>query len=86
MNAKTQAMLASYGRAALVAVLTAVTMGKTDPKDIITAAVIAVAAPALRALNPKDGAFGAGADLLTVELNKLAKPSVKKAAVKKAAK
>ena len=83
MNAKTQAMLASYGRAALVAIITAVSMGKTDPRDIITAAIIAVAAPALRALNPKDGAFGAGADLLTVELTKLAKPTAKKAAAKK---
>ena len=76
-------MLASYGRAALVAIITAVSMGKTDPRDIITAALIAVAAPALRALNPKDGAFGVGADLLTVELTKLAKPTAKKATVKK---
>jgi hypothetical protein len=83
MNAKNQAMLASYGRAALVAIITAVSMGKTDPRDIITAALIAVAAPALRALNPKDGAFGVGADLLTVELTKLAKPTAKKATVKK---
>ena len=86
MNAKNKAMLASYGRAALVAIITAVSMGKTDPRDLLTAAVIAVAAPALRALNPKDGAFGVGADLLTVELNKLAKSSVKKTTVKKAAK
>jgi hypothetical protein len=80
MNAKHQAMLASYGRAAIVAIITTVSMGKTDPRDLLIASAIAVLPPLLRAMNPKDGAFGAGADLLTVELNKLAK----KAPAKKA--
>lgn len=87
MNAKQQAMLASYGRAALVAIITAVSMGKTDPRDLLIVAAIAVLPPLLRAMNPKDSAFGVGADLLTVELNKLAtakKKTVKKAAKKKA--
>lgn len=83
MNAKQQAMLASYGRAALVAIITAVSMGKTDPRDLLIAGAIAVLPPLLRAINPKDSAFGVGADLLTVELNKLA--TAKKKTVKKKA-
>jgi len=81
MNAKHKAMLASYGRAALVAIITAVSMGKTDPRDLLIAASIAVLPPLMRAINPKDASFGVGADLLTVELNKLA--TTKKVAKKK---
>ena len=83
MNAKTQAMLASYARSALVAIITAVSMGNRDPRDLLIASAIAVLPPLLRAINPKDSAFGVGADLLTVELNKLA--TAKKKTTKKKA-
>jgi hypothetical protein len=86
MNAKTQAMLASYARAVVVAVVTAITMGKTDPRDLLIAAAIAVLPPLMRAINPKDSAFGAGADLLTAELNKLVKADKQKSIAKKAIK
>ena len=55
-----KALVASYLRSALAAVVAVVATGNSDPKDIITAAVAAVAPPALRFLNPKDAAFGRG--------------------------
>jgi hypothetical protein len=86
MNKTLQAALASYGRAALVAVVVAISMGKTDPRDLLTAAAIAVAAPLLRAANPKDTAFGIKVDEAIVEIDKLAKADAKKKAAKKSAK
>ena len=85
MNKTLKAAIASYGRAALVAVIVALSMGKTDPRDLLTAAVIAVAAPLLRALNPKDAAFGVTADNATAEIDKLLKAETKKKATKKSA-
>jgi hypothetical protein len=85
MNKTLKAALASYGRAALVAAVVALSMGKTDPRDLLTAAAIAVAAPLLRAINPKDAAFGKVADDATVEIDKLLKADAKKKAAKKSA-
>jgi hypothetical protein len=85
VNKTLNAALASYGRAALVAVVVAVSMGKTEPRDLLTAAVIAIAAPVLRAINPKDGAFGLIANNAAAEIEKLLKAETKKA-VKKSAK
>jgi hypothetical protein len=84
MNKATKAMLASYARAFLVAVVVAISMGKTDPRDLLTAGVIAVMAPLLRAINPKDTAFGKVADEATAEIDKLLKAEIKKTAKKKA--
>lgn len=78
MSKSLKAALASYGRAALVAAITALAMGKTDPRDLLTAAIIAVAAPLLRAINPKDAAFGMVADNATAEIDKLLKAETKK--------
>jgi len=86
MNKAFKAALASYGRAAVVAAVTALAMGKTDPRDLLTAAIIAVAAPALRAMNPNDAAFGVTAKEATVEVDKLLKADAKKKATKKSAK
>jgi len=85
MNKTLKAAIASYGRAALVAVVVALSMGKTDPRDLLTAAVIAIAAPLLRALNPNDSAFGIVADEATAEIDKLLKAETKKKATKKSA-
>jgi hypothetical protein len=60
MNAKLQAMLASYGRTAISAGIAMYASGHTDPKSIGIAAASAVAGPLLRALNPKDASFGIG--------------------------
>lgn len=78
MNKKTQEMLVSYGRHFLVAVLSAFAIGDMELVDLLLVGLIAVAGPAIRAINPKDPAFGAIADAVDVELKKLAKKSAKK--------
>jgi hypothetical protein len=83
MDKKLQALVASYARSFIVAVVTAYSIGARDTKDLVIAGLIAIAGPALRALNSKDPAFGLVADTITVELNKLAKADTKKAAPKK---
>lgn len=84
MNPKLLAALASYSRSFLAAGIAVYTAGNTDPKAILIAGASAILPVAIRAINPKDPAFGFGADLLTSELNKLVKTDVKKVVKKKA--
>lgn len=85
MNKKTQALLASYGRSVLASGLALYMAGVTDPKDLWTALVAAIAPVALRAINPNDKAFGVLPDVEVVEKAlKSAKAPVKKAVAKKA--
>ena len=70
--------LASYARSFAVAVLTAYSMGKTDIEDLAVAGLIAILGPAIRALNPKDSAFGMTDNTISVDLDKLAKATKKK--------
>jgi len=59
---KYQAIIGSYARAALVAVATLfVTTPNASTKELIQAALIAIIAPVIRALNPDDEQFGIGA-------------------------
>jgi len=58
LNDKAKAMLSSYGRSVLGAVIALYMAGVTDPKDLWAALVAAAAPVALRALNPNDTAFG----------------------------
>jgi hypothetical protein len=83
MNAKVKAILESYVRAFVVALGVAYSDGFTGAEELLIAGVIAIAGPAIRAINPKDPAFGVVADVVTAELNKLAKADKKKAAPKK---
>lgn len=83
MNPKVKSALESYARSFLVAALTAYAMGMRDLESMLIAGAIAVAGPALRAVNPKDPAFGFAADIVEVELDKLAKADKKKKAAKK---
>lgn len=53
-----KAVLASYGRSVLGAVVALYIAGVTDPKELWAALVAALAPVALRALNPNDPAFG----------------------------
>ena len=78
MNKKTKAMLESYGRSFVVGLGVAYADGFSGTQEILVAGVIAVVAPAIRAINPKDPAFGTIADIVEVELNKLAKADKKK--------
>jgi predicted RNA polymerase sigma factor len=83
MNTKIKAVIESYVRAFVVALGVAYSDGFTGAEEILIAALIAVVGPAIRAINPKDPAFGVMADVVTAELDKLAKASKKKPAPKK---
>jgi hypothetical protein len=83
MNPKVKAILESYVRAFVVALGVAYSDGFTGAEELLIAGVIAIAGPAIRAINPKDPAFGVVADVVTAELDKLAKASKKPATKKK---
>ena len=84
INDKTKAMLASYGRSVLGAVIALYMAGVTDPKDLWAALVAALAPVALRAINPNDKAFGVLPDAKEIaKALKSAKAPAKKAAKKK---
>jgi len=52
--------------------------GVTDLKALAFATAAAVVGPAIRSIDKKDPAFGLVADVVTAEINKLAKASKKK--------
>lgn len=83
MNHKVKSAIESYLRTFLVAAIVAYQDGFTGMNDILIAGAAAILGPAIRALNPKDPAFGMVADVVEVELNKLAKSEKKKRATKK---
>ena len=60
MDKKLQAVLATYLRAAIAAVIALYLAGETDPKALAAAAVAAVAGPVLKWLDPKATEFGRG--------------------------
>lgn len=86
INKKTKAMLASYGRSFLAAAIAVNATGNNDVKSIVVAALAATLPVAIRAINPKDPAFGVAAKVAAGFLAdleaKAAKPA-KKAAKKK---
>ena len=84
---KMDAMVASYARAFAVAVTALMASGEKDPKILAIAGVAAIVGPAIRAINPKDSAFGMVADGVELEIDKLlkAEQTKKKAAPKKKA-
>ena len=84
MNSQYKAILESYGRSFIVAVLAVISTGETSVKAIALGGLVAVAGPAIRALNPNDATFGLVADRVDAELTKAAKKATKKAPVKKA--
>ena len=83
MNAKYKAMLASFGRSFLGAAIAVYATGNTDVKSILIAAAAATVPVALRAINPKDPAFGLVASLAEDALKKAATPKKKAVAKKK---
>jgi hypothetical protein len=78
MNAQLKAALESYARSFVVAAIAVYSAGETDLKAILIAGLAAVAGPAIRAINPKDPAFGFIANAVDVEIKALAKKSKKK--------
>ena len=95
-NEQIKAMLASYGRSVLSAAAALYLAGVTDPLDLLWALAAAVLPVALRAINPKDKAFGRVPSVEEVEVAvktanvadgkklaaKVAKPVAKKPAPK----
>jgi hypothetical protein len=80
-------MLASYGRSVLASGLALYMAGVTDPKDLWTALVAAIAPVAIRAINPNDKAFGVLPDAKEVDKAlKSAKAPVKRVTKKAAPK
>lgn len=82
-QAKLKAMLASYGRSFLAAAVAVNATGNNDVKSIVVAALAATLPVAIRAINPKDPAFGVAAKVAADVLAKLDTKPVKKAAKKK---
>jgi hypothetical protein len=78
MNAQVKAALESYARSFVVAAIAVYSAGETDLKAILIAGLAAVVGPAIRAINPKDPAFGFIANAVDVEIKALAKKSKKK--------
>jgi hypothetical protein len=58
MRQNDKAMLASYARSAVAAVLAVYSTGATDPMDFVKAAIAALIPPIMRWANPKDPSFG----------------------------
>jgi len=82
-----KALLSSYGRSVLASGLALYMAGVTDPKDLWTALVAAIAPVAIRAINPNDNAFGVlPEDQVVEKALKTAKAPAKKVAKKVAPK
>jgi hypothetical protein len=60
MKQSDKAMLASYGRSVVAAVIAVYSTGNTDPADLGKAALAALVPVFARYVNPKDLAFGRG--------------------------
>jgi hypothetical protein len=60
MKQSDKAMLASYGRSVVAAVIAVYSTGNTNPSDLGKAALAALVPVLLRYVNPKDLAFGRG--------------------------
>jgi hypothetical protein len=58
MKANSKAMLASYGRSVVGAVIAVYMTGATNPTDYVKAAIAALIPPVMRWVNPNDNAFG----------------------------
>jgi hypothetical protein len=83
MEQKHLDMLKSAIRHFAVTAIALYAAGVTDIKALAFATAAAVVGPAIRGIDKKDPAFGLVADLVTAEIDKLAKASKKKAAPKK---
>ena len=77
MSPKIKAMLASYGRSFLAAAIAVNATGNNDVKSIVIAALASTLPVAIRAINPKDPAFGIAAKVAADVLAKAAAPKKK---------
>jgi hypothetical protein len=82
LTPSTKAMLASWGRSFVAAVVALYSAGQTDPAMLLNAGIAAVVPVIIRFLNKKDPAFG----LIAGKILAAAQSEVAKKAKKKAAK
>lgn len=59
---KLVAIAGTYLRAAIAAVLALYLAGETNPKNLLMAGIASIAAPIMKALDPKESAFGRGSE------------------------
>jgi len=59
---KIVAIVGTYLRAAIAAVLAMYIAGVTDPKALCSAFLASIAAPILKALDPNESAYGKGSE------------------------
>lgn len=83
MEKKHLDMLKSAIRHFAVTAIALYAAGVTDIKALAFATAAAVVGPAIRGIDKKDPAYGLVADVVTAEIDKLAKASKKKPAPKK---
>jgi len=57
---KIEAIVKTYSRAAVAAVIALYLAGVTEPKALLSAALAAVAGPVLKAIDPNSPEFGIG--------------------------
>lgn len=79
LSNKQQAIVKSYLRGLITAVSPLLAIRSTDGWAYLAAVVAGVIAPALRAVDKNDPAFGIAADVLVETTDKLAKPTKKSA-------
>jgi hypothetical protein len=60
LKPKDKAMLASYGRSVIAALIAVYSTSNTDPADLGKAALAAIVPVLMRYVNPKDLGFGRG--------------------------
>ena len=72
MSPQIIAILKSYARGVVVACLPLIALNETSTKAYVTAVLAGVIAPALRALDKTDPAFGLIADVIEVKKTKKA--------------
>jgi len=77
MNPKFAAILKSYARGVLTAVTPLLAIRSTDVWAYVAAVVAGVIAPALRAIDKNDPAFGVVADALVAEADSKVKETPK---------
>jgi len=62
LSTQHKAVLASYARSCLAAVLAVVSTGNYAPEDLLKALLAAAIPPIIRWVNPKDPVFGRGSE------------------------
>lgn len=61
LEQRQKALVASYARSVLGAIVAVLATGNYGAEDLLKAAIAAMLPPIIRWLNPKDSAFGRGA-------------------------